>query len=118
MSNLKPTMLSDYCSKKHAYPQITDRSLLISGEKDVLDCGIELLVGRSVGGGEGGAALGRQGVVCSSLVTLWAILMPMGATGVATLDVAIGPWAGRNFALLIRRVARGIATFIAIARWM
>eukprot|EP00965_Chrysotila_dentata_P134559 4450910-Pleurochrysis_carterae.AAC.1 len=43
--------------------------------------------------------------------------MPMGAAAVATFDVAIGPRAGRNFARIIWRVARGIATFIAIARW-
>eukprot|EP00965_Chrysotila_dentata_P011567 378530-Pleurochrysis_carterae.AAC.1 len=40
----------------------------------------------------------------------------MSAAAMATLDVAIGPRADMNFALLVWRVAWGIATLVAIAR--
>eukprot|EP00965_Chrysotila_dentata_P092856 3066323-Pleurochrysis_carterae.AAC.2 len=40
----------------------------------------------------------------------------MGAPVVPAFDIAISPRAGGSFAFLIRRVMRGIAAFVPIAR--
>eukprot|EP00965_Chrysotila_dentata_P185669 6129956-Pleurochrysis_carterae.AAC.2 len=41
--------------------------------------------------------------------------MPMGASAVPTFDVAISPRAGKNLALFIWRVTRGIAPLVPVA---
>eukprot|EP00965_Chrysotila_dentata_P166827 5509112-Pleurochrysis_carterae.AAC.1 len=52
----------------------------------------------------------------SGFVTLGAITMPMSASTVPILDVAISPRAGRNLAFLVWRVTRGIAALVPVAR--